>query len=409
MSAPVQRDDNSISDDARLYAPPWARERPLPAAGQPQFTSSPPVASADELNDNAPEPKERTRMPRGVGGPNISWAPKAPPQEAVTGDVAIQALRRRLTLEPDVVPQPPIVVRREAPFPWIARLGFVCLAAGLGAFCITALSVTDIYPPIANKSDRVEGAGGFTPTAQSSGNFEVTPARLVVEGGRASANDPLPLGVSLKDPSGGETVFLSGLENGTRLSAGTPFGSKGWRISARDLGSVMAYAPIDYIGAMHAAINLHAANNSVVDTRVVKLEWIPKVERQKAEQQQQRQQPQQQAPEQAATAQRSVVAAPPRPKLDEEEIGRLIKRGQQLLAAGDIAPARLLLQRAALGGSADAALILGGTYDPQVLREIGVLGFAPNPAMAREWYQKALELGASEASRRIDRLAQAQR
>ena len=96
-------------------------------------------------------------MPEGVGGPNISWAPKAPsPAKRSTGDVAIQALRRRLALEPDVVPQPPIVVRREAPFPWIARLGFVCLAAGLGAFCITALSVTDIYPPIADKSDRAD-------------------------------------------------------------------------------------------------------------------------------------------------------------------------------------------------------------------------------------------------------------
>ena len=218
-------------------------------------------------------------MPKGVGGPNISWAPKGPSQEAFTGDVAIQALRRRLTLEPDVVPQPPIVVRREAPFPWIARLGFVCLAAGIGAFCITALSVTDFYPPVANKgSDRP--AGGFVPT--STDNFEVAPARLVVEGGRAATNDPLPLGVSLKDSSGGESVFLSGLENGTRLTAGTPLGSKGWKISARDLGSVMAYAPVNYIGAMHAALNLHAANNSVVDTRVVRLEWVPKADQPKA-------------------------------------------------------------------------------------------------------------------------------
>ena len=390
MSAPVQRDESLNSDDARLYAPPWARERPLPAAGQPQFTSSPPVASADNDTGEPPAQKERSRLPKGVGGPNISWAPKAPAHEAFTGDVAIQALRRRLTLEPDAVPQPPIVVRREAPFPWIARLGFVCLAAGIGAFCITALSVTDLYPP---KGDRGNAAGGFVPTAQSTDNFDVAPARLVVESGRASTNDPLPLGVSLKDSSGGETVFLSGLENGTRLTAGTPYGSKGWRISARDLGSVLAYAPIDYIGAMHAAINLHAANNSVVDTRVVKLEWVPKSE-QKSQQ---------------TAAPQPVVAVAPRPQLDPDEMGRLIKRGQQLLSAGDIAPARLLLQRAALGGSAQAALILGGTYDPEVLREIGVLGFAPNPAKAREWYQKALELGANEASRRLDRLAQAQR
>jgi hypothetical protein len=343
-------------------------------------------------------------MPKGVGGPNISWAPKAPPsqQEPFTGDVAIQALRRRLALEPEVVPQPPIVVRRDAPFPWIARLGFVCLAAGIAAFCITALTVSDFYPPIANK-----GGGGFVQTsgkADSSGtafiptstdNFEVTSARLVVEGGRAAANDPLPLGVSLKGSSGGETVFLSGLENGTRLTAGTPIGSKGWKISARDIGSVMAYAPVNYIGAMHAALNLYAANNAVVDTRVVKLEWVPK--------------PEQKSEPGPDAAQRPVVATPPVPQLDPEELDRLIKKGQQLLGSGDIAPARLLLRRAALSGSGEAALILGGTYDPVVLRDIGVLGFAPNPTKAREWYQKALELGAPEASRRLSRLAQAQR
>src|SRR5262245_27468454 len=211
MSAPVQRDDSLNTDDARLYAPPWARERPLPAAGQPQFTSSPPVASANESTDEPSASKERTRMPKGVGGPNISWPSKAPAQEPFTGDVAIQALRRRLTLEPDAVPQPPIVVRREAPFPWIARLGFVCLAAGIGAFCITALSVTgDLYSPVANKGGSAPSGGGFVPTSTSSSsdNFEVTSARLVVEGGRASTNDPLPLGVSLKDSSGGESVFL---------------------------------------------------------------------------------------------------------------------------------------------------------------------------------------------------------
>ncbi|HZO46774.1 MAG TPA: hypothetical protein VFB68_12825 [Xanthobacteraceae bacterium] len=406
MSAPVQRDETFDSTDARLYAPPWARERPLPAAGQPQYTNSPPVASADDTTDDSPPQKERTRMPRGVGGPNISFAPKTPPHEGFTGDVAIQALRRRLSLEPDAVPQPPIVVRRDPPFPWIARLGFVCLAAGVAAFGITALSVTEVYSPTMNKSDRFDSAGGFTPAAQSNDNFDVAPARLVVEGGRATANSPAPLGVSLKDSSGGESVFLSGLENGTRLTAGTPLGSKGWRISARDLGSVLAYAPVNYIGAMHAAINLHAANNSVVDTQVVRLEWVGKPEQKSApqtQQQQQQQQQEQQAP------QRPVVAMPARPQLDQEEIGRLIKKGQQLLQSGDIAPARLLLQRAALGGSAQAALVLGGTYDPDVLREIGVLGFAPNLALAREWYQKALELGASEASRRIDRLAQAQR
>lgn len=394
MSAPIQNDE-SVSD-ARLYAPPWARERPLPAAGQPQNTSSPPVASADHSKGDSPAQKEQAaRMPR--GGPNLNWAPKTPANEAFTGDVAIQALRRRLALEPDVVPAPPIVMRREAPFPWIARLGFVCLAAGIGAFAITALSVTDLYSPDFGKGDR---NAAFVPTAQPNDAGEVTPARLIVEGGRAPANEPMPLGVSLKDSSGSETVFLSGLENGTRLTAGTPFGSRGWRISARELGSVLAYAPVDYIGAMHAAINLHAANNAVVDTRVVKLEWTSKKDQAltKATAETPTQRPA------APTASR-----PPVQPMDPEEIGRLIKRGQQLLQAGDIAPARLMLQRAAVGGSGQAAFLLGGTYDPEVLRDLGVLGFAPNPAMAREWYQRAAELGVTEAKRRLDRLAQAQR
>jgi hypothetical protein len=405
MSAPIHNDESL--NDARLYAPPWARERPLPAAGQPQNTSSPPVASAD---DHTGDPlKGPARLPKGLGGPNISWAPKTQQNEAFTGDVAIQALRRRLALEPDVVPHPPIVMRRDAPFPWIARLGFVCLAAGIGAFAITALSVTDLYSPDFGKGDQTNA--GFVPTAPSNNTMDVTPARLVVEGGRAPANDPLPLGVSLKDPSGGETVFLSGLENGTRLTAGTPFGSRGWRISARELGSVLAYAPADYIGTMHAAINLHAANNAVVDTRVVPLEWVPKSKNERSSvqaslQQQQQQQQQQQKQQQPPAAPNVRLRAP---AMDPEEVSRLIKRGQQLLQAGDIAPARLMLKRAAEGGSGQAALLLGGTYDPEVLRDLGVLGFASNPTKARDWYQKAAELGVTEASRRIERLAQVQR
>ncbi len=456
MSAPVQRDEST--NDAKLYAPPWARERPLPAAGQPQFTSSSPVASAKGARAGAAE--RPARLPKGLGGPNISSnaatrapadgtpndtrddfrddardnardgsrAPRAMAQhEAFTGDVAIQALRRRLAMEPDVVPHPPIVMRREAPFPWIARLGFVCLAAGLAAFCITALSVTDLYQPQFGKGDRVTATSGFTPVPPSIDTPDITPARLVVEGGRAFANEPVPLGATLKGSTGGETVFLSGLENGTRLTAGTPFGSKGWRISARELNSVMAYAPINYIGAMHAAINLHAHNNAVVDTRVVKLEWVPRPETARVEparsepartemarveptrSEPARTEGARVEPAQRPTSAPAVAPRPPVAQIDAEEIAKLIRRGQQLLQAGDIVPARMMLQRAAGAGSGQAALLLGGTYDPDVLRELGVLGFAPNPDMARGWYQKALELGVSEASRRINRLTQAKR
>jgi TPR repeat protein len=87
----------------------------------------------------------------------------------------------------------------------------------------------------------------------------------------------------------------------------------------------------------------------------------------------------------------------------------LLRRGQELLNTGDIASARLAFRRAANGGSAPAALALGGSYDPFVLAELGVLGLAPDIAQARAWYERASALGSSEAPRRLERLPRAER
>ena len=92
--------------------------------------------------------------------------------------------------------------------------------------------------------------------------------------------------------------------------------------------------------------------------------------------------------------------------LDGEEIILLLKRGKDLIASGDLAAARLLLQRAADANHAEAALALGATYDPFVLRELKVYGFRPDAAMARVWYEKAIELGSPAAPRRLEMLTQ---
>lgn len=87
--------------------------------------------------------------------------------------------------------------------------------------------------------------------------------------------------------------------------------------------------------------------------------------------------------------------------LDAAEIERLVKRGEDYLAQGDIAAARLLLGRAAEARDARAALSLGATYDPAVLRKLHVLGFKPDVAQARAWYEKASGYGSSEAAARL--------
>jgi len=102
----------------------------------------------------------------------------------------------------------------------------------------------------------------------------------------------------------------------------------------------------------------------------------------------------------APVAAAPVVAPPPR-KLDPDELTALMKRAKDLIAIGDIAPARLLLERAADAQEASAALLLAQTYDPAVLGAQDMRSITPDPAAARIWYQKAAQLGSSDATQRL--------
>jgi hypothetical protein len=95
------------------------------------------------------------------------------------------------------------------------------------------------------------------------------------------------------------------------------------------------------------------------------------------------------------------AAAPPARHLDPDELATLLKRAKSLLAIGDIAPARLLLERAADAQEADAALMLARTYDPEVLGAPDMRSITPDPAQARIWYRKAAELGSQHAQQRL--------
>ena len=87
--------------------------------------------------------------------------------------------------------------------------------------------------------------------------------------------------------------------------------------------------------------------------------------------------------------------------MDADELAALLKRAKGMLAVGDIASARLLLERAADAQEAEAALMLATTYDPQVLGAQDMRSITPDPAMARAWYQKAAKLGSADALRRL--------
>ena len=91
-------------------------------------------------------------------------------------------------------------------------------------------------------------------------------------------------------------------------------------------------------------------------------------------------------------------------KLDQSAIKELLQSGDRLLGRGDVAAARAIYERAAVLGSAQAALVLGSTYDPGRLWSLGVFGMVGNKERAQHWYRRADELGHPEAKDRLKSL-----
>lgn len=87
-------------------------------------------------------------------------------------------------------------------------------------------------------------------------------------------------------------------------------------------------------------------------------------------------------------------------------IAALMRRGDALLAQGDISAARRFYERAAAGGSAGAALAAGRTYDPATLSTMGAQGIQPDRAAAREWYLRAIAMGEPAARQLLQALGE---
>jgi hypothetical protein len=157
-------------------------------------------------------------------------------------------------------------------------------------------------------------------------------------------------------------------------------------VSAHDLDKTFVGAPKNFVGVMDATANLRSDSGRLLHSHVVRLEWIEK----------------KQEDFMPALGREPAAAIPP---LDPEQTAALVKVGRDLLKQGDIATARSMLKRAAIAGNAEAALELGITFEKVFLDRWGVLGFAPDVAQAREWYDRAITLGSIEASRRREQLA----
>jgi predicted RNase H-like nuclease (RuvC/YqgF family) len=88
------------------------------------------------------------------------------------------------------------------------------------------------------------------------------------------------------------------------------------------------------------------------------------------------------------------------------EATKLIVRASALLGQGNIGAARIVLERAAESGNAQASFMLAETYDPLILSAWGTHGTRGEVVKAREHYAKAQTGGIREAKDRLDALRQ---
>lgn len=112
-------------------------------------------------------------------------------------------------------------------------------------------------------------------------------------------------------------------------------------------------------------------------------------------------------PASAVAPQAARPAAQQAPGLPPPVVAMLMKRGNDMLAIGDVSGARLMFGKAAASGSSAAMTAMGRTFDPAVLSSIGP-HLLPNPDMASDWYNRAATAGDGEAPDLLRQLQQRQ-
>jgi hypothetical protein len=228
--------------------------------------------------------------------------------------------------------------------------------------------------------------------------------RLVTDGAMMESDDEILVGAVAEGPVEGANALISGLTPGTVLSNGTPWGATGWIVTAAELAETTIRPPQGFKGQMQYTVTLKRADNTVIDQKNIRLEWNPKTETAARNELQPVKVQTTSISREQATMTPPAPPAPPPVEMSAEEVKLILSRGEKMLMSGDLAGARLLFRRAADAKSADAAYALAATYDPAVLRRLGVLGVSPDIARARDWYEKAKEYGSKEAPKRLEEL-----
>jgi TPR repeat protein len=213
----------------------------------------------------------------------------------------------------------------------------------------------------------------------------VSIAATVTAEAATQAPFPVRIGPSSSIPRD-SFVKVRGLPPMAALSEGHSIAPGSWAIALNALPNLKILLPAGVTGSADIVVSLVGLDGSVLaeakSTLVVRSAAAAS------------------APK-AIPERREPTLTPP----DRQRALGFVKKGDELMAAGNVEAARLFYERAADVGLAQGALALAATFDPDELARRQVVGgLRPDPAAAKRWYERARELGADEADEPLKRL-----
>jgi hypothetical protein len=198
-------------------------------------------------------------------------------------------------------------------------------------------------------------------------------------------------------------VSLRGLPPNVSLPGWQNIGSGSWTIPLFALPTLMVDIPSDASGRSQVTVSLIAMDGSMLaqaqTTLIVGSSMPPPTEEATTAKL-----PNKPLVEKPATNPATTAALPMLSAEERTRAEHLVAQGEKYLGDANIEAARQFFRRAADAGLAAAALRLAATYDPAELAHLQAAGVVANRAEARRWYERARELGATEAEGRLARL-----
>jgi hypothetical protein len=395
----------------------------------------------DRLSGEKPSPTLAPNdgwRPRSTTGSTSEGAPLQPlskPARRHDSEVFTKAVAQAMQEARDMAPvEAPSVLRdlsgRRALLQQVIRFSIaVAIAASIATLLVMAIPSSQ--RPAGQDSTSLSAAWQSVKSSVAPAPQPAPPPRrtatLAVQDGSGFTNDPVPLGIHVGAPPPDAFVSISGLATGSRLTSGRRLGGGEWRVPATEISGVSVIPPEGFAGQMLVTAELRDATGAALTGSSTRLTWqaAPNAAPSLATVAPRAVTPPPAAvvapavvvpppvaaapPVAVATAAPSTIPAQPQAEtvrsLDPREVAALIRRGQDLLSSGDVQSARLLLMRGAEARDARAALLVGTTYDPALLRQIGADGPLADVAQARTWYQRAKEWGEPDAQRKLEALA----